>query len=256
MLILQQSFHTKGLSQVLRVLSKMKISQMIGSVAIATSIVTVAAIVSPMSVKAASFTFGNIAGGDTVGDSLAQYLSMDVTSSGSGVLFKFNNAAGNTATTSFIGTVYIDAAPALLGSNITVNSGNVGNVDFGGGIGTKNLPQSEHLATAFTTNYDFTKDGGASNGVQKSESLGVLFSNANFTNVINAINGGSLRVGYHLQGITPPNPLTGSTSDSYVNNPNTPTPTKPVPVPGLLLGVMAAGALGGKRLLKSKKQAV
>ena len=225
---------------------------MIGSVAIATSIVTVAAIVSPMSAKAVSFTFDNIAGGDTVGDSLAQYLSMDVTSSGSGVLFQFNNGAGNTATTSFIRTVFIDAAPALLGgnSNITVNKDNVGTVLFTGGVDNQNLPQGNNLLPNFTTNYAFNRvqGGGNINAIQPAESLGVLFANVDFNNVISAINDGSLRVGYHLQG------LPGGASDSYVNNPN--TPTKPVPVPGLLLGVMAAGALGGKRLLKSKKQAV
>ena len=230
---------------------------MIGSVAIATSIVTVAAIVSPMSVKAASFTFANIAGGDTVGDSLAQYLSMDVTSSGSGVLFQFNNGAGNTATTSFIRTVFIDAAPALLGgnSNITVNKDNVGTVLFTGGVDNQNLPQGNNLLPKFTTNYAFNRvqDGGNINAIQPTESLGVLFANVDFNNVISAINDGSLRVGYHLQGIDLPG-VKGA-SDSYINDPNTP-PTKPVPVPGLLLGVMAAGALGGKRLLKSKKQAV
>jgi len=228
----------------------MKISQMIGSVAIATSIVTVAAIVSPMSAKAASFTFGfgNISGGDTVGDSLAQYLSMDVTDSGSGVLFKFNNAVDNTATTSFIRTVFIDAPTSLLGSGITVNSGNIGTVNFTGGLGNNNLPQGNNLSPDFTTDYAFNRVQGDGNifAIQPVESLGVLFAGANFNNVISAINGGSLRVGYHLQG------LPNGASDSYVNG-KTPTP---VPVPGFLLGVMAAGALGGNRLLKNKKQAV
>lgn len=229
----------------------MKISQMIGSVAIATSIVTVAAIVSPMSAKAASFTFGNISGGDTVGDSLAQYLSMDVTASGSGVLFKFNNAVNNIATTSFIRTVFIDSSTSLLGNSITVDSGNIGIVDFTGGLGNNNLPQGNNLSPNFTTDYAFDRVSGSGNinAVQPTESLGVLFANANFNDVISAINDGSLRVGYHLQGINLPG-VTGA-SDSYVNNPSVP---KPVPVPGFLLGLMAAGALGGTRLLKNKKQ--
>ena len=221
---------------------------MIGNVAIATSIVTVAAIVSPMSAKAVSFTFNNIAGGDTVGDGLNGFLSMDVTASGSGVLFKFNIDANNTATSSFIRTVFIDGSTSLLGNPTTVDSGNVG---FTGKLGNDKLPQWNNLSPNFTTDYVFEANNGNGNffAIQSGESLGVLFGGANFNNVISAINGGSLRVGYHLQG------LPNGGSDSYVNNPNIPTP-RPVPVPGLLLGVMAAGALGGKRLLKSKKQAV
>ena len=229
----------------------MKILQMISSVAIATSIATVAAIVSPVTANAATFTFDNIAGGDTFGDGLNGFLSMDVTDSGNGVLFKFNNAIGNTATNSFIGTVYIDGSTTLLLNSIAVNYANVGvDVDFSGGTGNGNLSQSANLATAFTTDYDFTKKGGASNGVNKGESLGVLFAGANFNNVISAINDGSLRVGYHLQG------LPNDKSDSYVNSRTTGTTPTPVPVPGFLVGVMAAGALGGTRLLKNKKQAV
>ena len=235
----------------------MKISQMISSVAIATSIVTVAAIVSPMSAKAVSFTFGNIAGGDTVGDGFKGSLSMDVTSLGNGVLFKFNNIGTAAAPDSYIGTVYIDDANSFLkAASIGVNypTGNSGTVKFKGGADTQTLPQSGNLPAllAFTTDYSFTKDGGASNGVQAGESLGVLFSNTNFTKVLDAINDGSLRVGYHLQSL-PPLYRGGTTSDSYINNPGTP---RPVPVPGFVLGVMAAGALGGTRLLKNKKQAV
>ena len=224
----------------------MKILQMIGNVAIATSIVTVAVIVSPMSAKAVSFTFNNIPGKDDVGDLFNGSLSMDVTSSSTGgVLFKFNNIGTNAAPNSYIGSVHISGA--LLGTSISVDRENVGEVDFKGGIDDKNLSQTNKAE--FSTAYYFTKDGGASNGIQKGESLGVLFSNANFDNVISAIKGGSLRVGYHLQA------LPNGASDAYINNPNTP-PTKPVPVPGFILGVMAAGALGGTRLLKNKKQAV
>jgi hypothetical protein len=230
---------------------KMKISHFIRSAAIASTIASAAAIISPIAASAATFNFSNIAGGDTVGDSLAQYLSMDVTASGSGTLFKFNFATNPTAFTSaFIGTVYIDAGTTPLGTNasITVDSGNVGTVDFTGGTGTSNLPQSGNLATAFTTDYAFDNVNGSGNSkaVQEGESLGVLFSTANFNNVIAGINAGTLRVGYHVQGI-------GSGSDSYINSTGTPTP---VPVPAFLFGVVAAGAFGGTRLLKNKKQAV
>ena len=122
----------------------------------------------------------------------------------------FKNDLANTTPKSYIGSVHIDGA---LGTGITVNSDNVGTVKFAGGIGDKHLSQTD--PKDFTTDYYFTKDGGASKGIQKGESLGVLFSNVNFTSVIDAINSGSLRVGYHLQ------ELPNGKSDSYVNNPNT-----------------------------------
>ena len=221
----------------------MKILQMISSVAIATSIATVAAIVSPVTANAATFTFDNIAGGDPVGDPLNVFLSMDVTDSGTGgVLFKFNNAANNTATTSFIRSVFIDGSTALLGDSITVNKDNVGTVEFERGSNSQQLPQG---GNGFTTDYSFdriTGRGSNDKGIEPTESLGVSFAGANFNNVISAINGGSLRVGYHLQG------LPDGKSDSYIN-------AKPVPVPGFVLGVMAAGALGSTRLLKKKQAA-
>jgi hypothetical protein len=227
----------------------------LGTAAIATTVAAVTAISAPSNASAVNFTFNNItgAGQDTVGDSLAQYLSMDVTASGTGVLFKFNFATNPSAfTNAFIGKVFIDDSASKLGSSI-VNSGNVGSfVSFTGGLSNDNMPQGNTITKLvgntitpdpFTTDYAFTRDNGGGNkwGVQEGESLGVLFANTNYDDVIKSINNGKLRVGYHVQGI-------GSGSDSYVNK-------KPVPVPGFLLGVMAAGVFGGSRLLKNKKQA-
>lgn len=232
----------------------MKISTLLSNASIATGLATVVIISAPLASNAAAFNFNNIftntgAPADAVGDSLAPFLQMDVTSaSGGGVLFKFNFLDNNTSfATAFIRTVYIDTSTSILGTTgIDVNSDNTGNVDFTGGLGNDNLPQGNNLDPDFATAYAFNRVSGAGNAkaIQKTESLGVLFANADFNNVISAINGGILRVGYHVQGI-------GSGSDSFVNATGTPTP---VPVPGFLLGVVAAGALGGSRLLKNKKQ--
>jgi len=227
---------------------------LIGTAAIATTVAALTAISAPVAANAVNFTFQNIApsnAGEQVGDPLAQYLTMDVTASGNGTLFKFKleenslNGFGG----SFIRQVFIDGSTDLLGSP-TVNSGNViaavnGGVDFTGGAGDQNFAQGNKVN--FTTDYYFNRVNGAANkwGIQKTESLGVLFEGASFTTVLAAINDGSLRVGYHVQG------LANGASDSYVNNKG----NKAVPVPGFLLGVMAAGAFGGSRLLKNKKQA-
>ena len=223
----------------------MKILQMISSVAIATSIATVAAIVSPVTANAATFTFDNIAGGDTFGDTLNGFLSMDVTSENSGVLFNFKYASNTVFPKSFISDIYIDVSPKLLGIP-TINNTTDPNVSFSQPSGKQDqqLPQG---GNGFTTDIYFAQDQGAGNAkaIQPGESLSVFFANTKFDDVISAINTptglNALRVGYHVQGI-------GDKSDSYIN-------AKPVPVPGFVLGVMAAGALGSTRLLKKKQAA-
>lgn len=230
----------------------MKISSLLTNASIATGLASAAIISAPMASSAATFNFANIAGADTVGDSLAPFLSFDVDAGSSGgTLFTFKFDAASP--TGFIRTVYIDSAvgTTLLGTNITIQD-TPPSVDFNGGVGSNNLPQGNNLTPNFTTDYAFNRETGDGNSkaIQPGESLKVLFSNANFNSVLSAIEGGSLRVGYHVQGITIPGVVTGG-SDSYVNTPGT---SRPVPVPGFLLGVVAAGAVGGSRLLKSKKQ--
>jgi hypothetical protein len=49
----------------------------------------------------------------------------------------------------------------------------------------------------------------------------------------------------HVQGIAP-----NGGSDAFFDG-----PLRPVPVPGFLLGLVAAGGFGASRVIKSKKQA-
>lgn len=229
----------------------MKILSLISNAAIATGMATLAVVASPLTASAATFNFSNIAGGDTVGDSLAPFLSFDVNASGNGTLFAFKFAAASP--TGFIRTVYIDSesGTSLLGTGIDIQDTPPA-VDFTGGVNNSNLPQGNNLTNDFETDYAFNRATGDGNSkaINPGEQLKVLFSNANFTNVLAALDAGSLRVGYHVQGINIVGGVTGG-SDSYVNS----ITPKPVPVPGFLLGLMAAGALGGTRLLKNKKQA-
>ncbi|MBD2152142.1 hypothetical protein H6F44_18750 [Pseudanabaena sp. FACHB-1277] len=226
----------------------------IGTAAIATTVAAVTTISAPIAANAATFNFNNIVAdnaGELKGDPLAQFLSMDVTASGGGTLFKFSLAENSLPGFggSFIRQVFIDGSTTLLGT-ATVNSGNVvvGGVAFSGGASSQNFAQGNKVG--FSTDYYFNRNNGAANvnAIQEGESLGVLFANANFNNVIAAINSGDLRVGYHAQG------LIDGASDSYINGIPTTPPPKPVPVPGFLLGLAVAGAFGGSRLLKSKKQ--
>jgi hypothetical protein len=195
---------------------------------------------------AVTFNFSNISGGDTVGDSLSGFLSVDVTKvDDSHVLFKFNNLSGNTAATSFIGTVYIDDNGSL-STPITVNVSNVGTVSFSKDTNPKNFPQGNDLNPDFDTTYSFNADNGSGNSdaIQRGESLGVKFA-AIFGNVIGGLNSGAIRVGYHLQGITLPSAGVSGASDSYVNV----TTAVPLPaaLPLMIGGLAGLGYLGSRR---------
>ncbi len=233
----------------------MKILQMIGSVAIATSIVTVAAIVSPFTANAATFGFQNITGGDTGGDAVFGQFKFDVTDSGAGkTLWKFSNSAGTTNSASFISQIYFDWNSVSSALSVpTFNSGlNVGTVAFKStSVSPSNLPQGSNVGFNADLAIGSVHQGANKDGIDLGETLGVIFNSPSASVIEAAINSGNLRVGIHVQGIAAYN----GNSDAYVSLPNTP-PTKPVPVPGFMLGVMAAGALGGTRLLKNKKQAV
>ena len=226
----------------------MKILQMIGSVAIATSIVTVAAIVSPVTANAATFSFQNITGGDNFGDAIFGQFKFDVTDSSDGkTLWKFSNSAGTTNSASFISRIYFDYSVSSVLSAPTFNSGlNVGTVAFKStSVNPANLPQSTNIGFNADLAIGSVEQGANKDGIDLGETLGVIFNSPSASVIEAAINSGNLRVGIHVQDIA----VANGRSDSYIN-------TKPVPVPGFLLGVMAAGALGSTRLLKNKKQAV
>lgn len=227
----------------------MKIPQFIGSALITSSVVTLSAVLAPLTANAANFSFNfqNIAGADSGGDSIVSQFSVDVADNGTGTtLWKFKNAPAATSSASVIAQIYFEwggdsNSPYKLSVN-QLNSGNVGNVNFASGANPSQLPQNnsiDDLALGAT-------NPAPQKGIGLNEALGVIFNSANATDLQAAINSGDLIVGLHVTGIAAYN----GNSDSYISS----TTTKPVPVPGLLLGVMAAGALGGTRLLKNKKQ--
>ena len=234
----------------------MKILQMIGSVAIATSIATVAAIVSPVTANAATFGFQNIIGGDNIsGDTIVGQFKFDVTDVTDGAagrtLWTFSNSTTTTSSASFISQIYFDWRSTASELSVNAfNSGNVGTVDFGSSFsGPDKLPQRTSIDFVTQLAIGSLSQGSGNGGIDLDEKLGVIFNSSSASVIEAAINSGDLRVGIHVQGIA----VAGGRSDAYFSLPN--TPTKPVPVPGFLLGVMAAGALGSTRLLKKKQAA-
>jgi len=210
---------------------KIKVPKMKSPLTLVKSLLAVAGVAAVSAVSAApasAFSFSNIAGGDTLGDSYVNSFTYTVTNQGSAVRFDIFNSGNNVAAPNmFISKVFFDdngylSAPSLYGTN-------VGEVSFGGGASNAQLPQG---GNDFTTDYAFSRNPGSGNvgGIQGAESFPVSFR-GNYNNVIAALNSGALRVGLHVQG------LPNGQSVSYIssNTQDTPEP----------LTMLAAGAAVG-----------
>jgi len=168
-------------------------------------------------------------------------LSVDVTASGSQVLFKFFN---NVGIASSITDIYFDDGTLLSIGNITDSGAGVA---FGSPAIPANLPGANDASPDFETTAGFSLDSEpavSANGVNASnEWVAVLFSlqgTQTFADTIAALNDGSLRIGLHVQAIG----TTGG-SDSYVNR---------VPEPGTLLllgsGLLGLAFAGGRKKIR------
>jgi len=202
------------------------------------SLLAVAGVAAVSAVSAApasafSFSFSNIAGGDTPGDAYANNFEVNVKAVNGTKLvvfdiFNYGNAA---APSMFISKVFFDDNNNYL-SGPSVNFSNIGQVGFSGGANNDQLPQG---GNSFTTDYSFSHVAGSGNawGVQAGEKLGLSFV-ANYDNVISALNDGTLKLGLHVQAL--PNDASASyISSNSGNTENTPEP----------LTMLAAGAAVG-----------
>jgi hypothetical protein len=197
------------------------------------SLLAVAGVAAVSAVSAApawAFSFGNIAGGDTVGDAYVNSFRYTVANQGSAVRFDIFNSGDTAAPNMFISKVFFDdngylSAPSLYGTNI-------GEVSFSGGPSNDRLPQG---GNDFTTDYAFSRNPGGGNGgpIQRGESFPVSFR-GNYNNVIAALNDGTLKIGLHVQG------LPNGASDSYISTSSGNTQDTPEP-----LTMLAAGAAVG-----------
>jgi hypothetical protein len=203
------------------------------------SVASVAALSALSAAPASAFTFGNIVGGDAVGDAYKDSFTFDVTGDASSVFFKIANSGNAAASTMFISKVFFDDNGYL--SAPSANVGNTGTVAFTGGASGDQLPQG---GNGFTTDYAFSRDNGAGNkwGVQGGEALGLSFS-GNYNNVVAALNSGALKLGLHVQAL--PNGASDSFLSSSANTENTPEP----------LTMLAAGAAVGFGAMFKKQRA-
>ena len=216
---------------------KIKVPRMKSQLTLVKSLLAVAGVAAVSAVSAApafAFSFGNIAGGDTPGDSYVNSFTFDVVDQGQSVLFKIQNSGDAAAPSMFISKVFFDDKNSFFDddtylSSPLVNIGNVGQVDFIGGASNDQLPQG---GNGFTTNYAFSRNTGDGNvlGIQAGESLGLSFT-GDYNLVISALNSGALKLGLHVQD------LPNGQSVSYIssNTQDTPEP----------LTMLAAGAAVG-----------
>jgi hypothetical protein len=138
------------------------------------------------------------------------------------VQFEFHNSA---TVASSITDIYFDDggpnAPSILGGlSAIVNSTTL----FQSGANPPNLPSGTNATPAFTANFSAESANSPptliTNGVDHAiDSVGLQFSllsSVTYSDVINALNANTLRMGLHVQGI--PNDG-GTTSDSFVSVP-------------------------------------
>lgn len=203
------------------------------------SVASVAALSALSAAPASAFTFGNVVGGDTVGDAYKDSFTFDVTGDASSVFFKIANSGNAAASSMFISKVFFDDNGYL--SAPSANVGNTGEVAFTGGASGDQLPQG---GSGFTTDYAFSSNNGGGNkwGVQGGEALGLSFS-GNYNNVVAALNSGALKLGLHVQAL--PNGASDTFVSSSANTENTPEP----------LTMLAAGAAVGFGAMFKKQRA-
>ena len=132
---------------------KIKVPAMKSQLTLVKSLLAAAGVAAVSAVSAApawAFNFGNIAAGDTSGDSYENSFTLDVVNQGSSVFFNTSNSGNAAAPSMFIRELFFDDKGYL--SAPLVNIGNVGQVAFSVGASKDRLPQDD---SGSTTNQDF-----------------------------------------------------------------------------------------------------
>jgi hypothetical protein len=198
--------------------------------------------------SAAIYGFGCINGGlGTCVASAPSQLTVDVTASTIGVNNAVSFVFGNQGSVqSNIEQIFFDSTPTLFNYGIFATAESAG-VDFGNLVAGGNLPRGNTLTPNFNTDVSITKKGGKENGIDNTvagtETLQVkiaLASGKSFTDVINALNANTLRIGLHLISLD-----CGTTTSSCVDSDSFVTGPPPVvPEPSSYAALLALGISG------------
>jgi hypothetical protein len=193
---------------------------------------------------AVTWGFQNITNNSGIASAVGGQLTVDVESVGTtGASFTFSNSG---PVASSITDIYFVNDPLLFGGTNIVNGTGV---SFSAGATPPGLPGGapfgfDASATVFSADSDSPVQP---NGVNPGESVTIILSllgGVDFGDVINAVLGGTLRLGLHVQGID------GSDSDSYI------TAATPLPgaIPLFATGLAALGLLRWRAKRKSIAQ--
>jgi hypothetical protein len=186
---------------------------------------------------AQTYGFYRITNNCPTGPNVAGQLSVEVTAVGTDqVRFDFYNV-GTIA--SSITDIYFAGTLNFLDMNYDelLIFDNAPLVAFSWGANPGNLPGGNAIFPPFTAVLSADSDSPIqASGVNPGETVGLLFdlySGKNYSDIINKLNAGEIRIGLHVQAIG-----TCGNSDSFVNNPV-------VPAPGaILLAAMGTGLVG------------
>jgi hypothetical protein len=190
-----------------------------------------------------TYGFDNITNNNATDAAIGEkQLSMTVESFGvNQVLFTFSNAGPFASSITDIS--FDDTNPYLLSFSGFKNN-NTNGVSFKVDDGKSQvLPGGNGSPYNFIVDYSYdsnSKPGGVmTNGVNPSESLGIIFNYANgsdYSSLLAALNNDTFRVGIHVQGFA------SGGSESFID-----TPTTPEPGTIFLLGLGVAGLFGFRK---------
>jgi hypothetical protein len=178
---------------------------------------------------------------------VSSQLSVDVTASGSNVLFTFYNAVG---LSSSVTDIYFDYGNtnffSSLSNDILGATGDSAGVSFSDGASPPVLPAGNNVDPDFVVSFAADSDAPtAPNGVDAASEyvslLGTTLAGITFADVLAGIDSGNFRIGLHVQSIDQVGG--GDESESYVNTVN----AVPIPAAGWLFGSALLAFMGLSR---------